>query len=176
MSSRKQNEMWPTFGGNWTSGATFSDCRSFRYALWRRWASAGEHHRMVAFIGVNPSVADEHYDDRTITRCINFAKRWGFDGMYMLNAFAHVQTKLVSLKLAEQHIGQHSDATMLKYCDDGTTMVAAWGNHCPQWRADAITKLIGREMQCLGRNTNGTPKHPLFLRADTKPELFWQPQ
>jgi len=180
MSKNVQGELWTNtlfdVHDDWNSGATFADCRSFRYALWRRWPSAGEHHRMVAFIGVNPSVANEYENDRTITRCINFAESWGYDGMLMLNAFAHVQTKLGSLKLANQHIGQENDATMLAYRDEGATMVAAWGNHCPQWRADTITKLLGRELQCLGRNTNGTPRHPLFLRADTKLEPFWQPQ
>ena len=68
------------------SGAGFSLCRTWRYKLWRRWSSAGP---IVAFIGLNPSTADELNDDPTIRRCIGFARHWGFGGMYMLNVFAY---------------------------------------------------------------------------------------
>lgn len=158
------------------SGAEFSECRTLRYSLWRRWTVAGKPSRKIAFIGVNPSVADEQKNDRTIKRCIDFAKAWGYDEFLMLNAFAHVQTKLGKLKLGREHIGEANDATMLRYRDEATVMIAAWGKHCPQWRADEIAELLGRELKCLGRNKNGSPKHPLYLRADTKPEPFWQPQ
>lgn len=37
---------------------------------------------------LNPSTADENVDDPTIRRCINFAKDWGYGGMYVGNLFA----------------------------------------------------------------------------------------
>lgn len=46
---------------------------------------------MVAFVGLNPSYADESINDPTIRRSINFAKEWGSEGTYMLNAYALVQ-------------------------------------------------------------------------------------
>jgi hypothetical protein len=48
--------------------------------------------RTVAFIGLNPSTADETTDDPTVRRCVGFAKRWGYDRMVMLNAFAYRAT------------------------------------------------------------------------------------
>ena len=65
--------------------ATFSPCRRWRYTLLRRWEPANLI--VVAFIGLNPSTADETLDDPTIRRCIGFAKAWGAGGMYMLNLF-----------------------------------------------------------------------------------------
>jgi hypothetical protein len=47
--------------------------------------------KMVAFIRLNPSYADESINDPTIRRSINFAKEWGFEGIYMLNAYTLVQ-------------------------------------------------------------------------------------
>lgn len=44
--------------------ATFSPCRVYRYALWRRWGSG----QYAMFIGLNPSTADEYSDDPTIRR------------------------------------------------------------------------------------------------------------
>lgn len=50
---------------------TFSQCRRFRYTLVRERDAALPK---VAFIGLNPSTADETQDDPTIRRCIGFAK------------------------------------------------------------------------------------------------------
>lgn len=56
------------------SNAEFNKDRTHRYALQRKWGK-GERH--ILFIGLNPSRADETFNDPTITRCINFAKDWG---------------------------------------------------------------------------------------------------
>ena len=39
-------------------------------------------------IGLNPSTADENENDPTITRCINFAKSWGYGSVCVTNLFA----------------------------------------------------------------------------------------
>jgi hypothetical protein len=145
------------------SGAIFSECGKYRYSLWRRW---GPGLKTVAFICVNPSVANEQENDPTITRCINFAKAWGFDRLMVLNAFAFVKTKLGRMKLDRQHIGELNDEILLQHRNDGTVMVAAWGNHCPHWRAEEVVSLLARDLMCLGQNKNGSPKHPLMQPAD----------
>ena len=61
-----------------TAGAQLSQCRRFRYRLWRVWDGALPS---VLFIMLNPSIADECDDDPTIRRCIGFAKAWGFGGI-----------------------------------------------------------------------------------------------
>lgn len=65
--------------------AILSQDRKYRYVLSRIW---DESKPMVVIIGLNPSTADEKDDDNTITKCINFAKQWGYGGLYMLNLFA----------------------------------------------------------------------------------------
>ena len=69
--------------------AQLSTCRKYRYALWRTWDEAKPQ---VMIIGLNPSTADETKDDPTITRCINFAKAWGYGGVCMANLFAYRAT------------------------------------------------------------------------------------
>ena len=71
------------------SGAIFSSCRKYRYALWRNW---DETKPCVMIIGLNPSTADENENDPTITRCINFAKSWGYGGVCVTNLFAYCAT------------------------------------------------------------------------------------
>jgi hypothetical protein len=84
------------------SGADFSPCRTWRYKLSRRWSLTGP---MIAFVGLNPSTADEIDDDPTVRRCIGFARRWGFSGMYMLNVFAYRSTNPRELRTATDPVG-----------------------------------------------------------------------
>jgi hypothetical protein len=106
------------------SGASFSPCRTWRYRLSRRWLPAGP---MIAFIGLNPSTADEVNDDPTVRRCIGFARRWGFGGMYMLNVFGYRSTKPQALRTAADPIGPRTDAVLRTTCRRSTMVVACWG-------------------------------------------------
>jgi hypothetical protein len=153
----------------------FSPCRRFRYTLVREWDATLPK---VAFIGLNPSTADETQDDPTIRRCIGFAKTWGKGGLLMLNLYAFRATKPADMWKAEKRavdiIGGRSNWTeaLLRYaaehgCD---LVIAAWGNH-GKGRGDAVaSKWPG--LKCLGRNGDGSPKHPLYLKADLQPEAL----
>ena len=160
---------------DWTNGAAFSVCRTWRYALWRRW-NTGLSCDMVAFVGLNPSYADESINDPTIRRCINFAKDWGFEGIYMLNAYAFRATDPRNMKAASNPVGPKNDQLLRYYSGKAITIVACWGAHCEPKREVVVCEVIGKLVMSLGTTKNGRPKHPLYLRADTKPEPFWQPK
>lgn len=156
------------------AGAEFSDCRTHRYALWRRWQWQGFANQ-VMFIGLNPSTADETEDDPTIRRCIRFAKDWDYGGLLMMNAFAFRATDPKDMKSASDPVGPANDEAFGQRRSQVGLIVAAWGVHCPLEREIAVCLAIGKTIHCLGRTKNGRPKHPLYLRADTKPEVFWTP-
>ena len=153
------------------SGAEFSECRTWRYALWRRW---DRQLSQVMFIGLNPSTADETADDPTIRRCIRFAKDWGYGGLLMMNAFAFRATDPRDMKAAKNPIGPGNDEALKFRQTQVGLIVAAWGAHCSPQRERAVCEIIGRPIHCLGKTKDGRPKHPLYLRADSKPELFWK--
>ncbi len=146
--------------------ATFSLCRSYRYKLQIVW---DETKPLAAFIGLNPSTADETQDDPTVRRCRGFAESWGCGGIRMLNLFAYRATLPAFMKLAEDPIGAENRlADFLEGCNG--PHVACWGaNGSHRGRAEFISRLPP-ELQCLGRNSDGSPKHPLYLKADTKLE------
>lgn len=141
--------------------AVFSPCRTWRYTLTRHWADPV---RIVAFIGLNPSTADEANDDPTIRRIIGFAKDWGFDGLLMLNAFAYRSTDPQGLKIVTDPIGPDNDRHLVESAAKAEIVVACWGNP-GLWfgRQAQVVKLLGDKLHCLGKNQNGTPKHPLYL-------------
>lgn len=162
------------------SGAYFSPCSTWRYALWRQWDYANN----VMFIGLNPSTADERTNDMTITKCIGYAKRWGFGGIYMLNLFAFVSTMPEGMYLADDPIGPGNDEALSYYRTKVGLVVAAWGGSVPvryrprirwQSRIQQVLECIGRPVECLGRTNDGSPRHPSRLGYDTPRELFWSP-
>lgn len=157
-------------------GAQFSDCRTYRYALWRRWREDSH----VMFIGLNPSTADETQDDPTIRRCIGFAKAWGFGGLYMLNLFAYRATSPKDLKKAANPTGPENDNYLSMYLHKEGLNIACWGNHGRYLnRAAEVISLLGESnLSVLGMTKMGQPKHPLYIKGSTQLEamcLYYKP-
>ncbi|WP_351189859.1 DUF1643 domain-containing protein [Shewanella sp. TB4-MNA-CIBAN-0142] len=139
--------------------AELSDCRNYRYSLWRTWDSEKPY---VLFIGLNPSTADEVDDDPTIRRCIEFAKKWGYGGLCMANLFAYRATNPSDMKLTQDPIGKNNDIWLLQLATGAGVVVAAWGNNGTfLGRSTAVLKLIDN-LKCLNINKSGEPAHPLY--------------
>ena len=143
--------------------ATFSNCRKYRYALSRSW---DDKKKIVLFIGLNPSTADEKKDDPTIRRCINYAQSWGYGGLQVANLFAYRATKPVKLKNVENPVGDDNDQQLIKLSKMADLTVAAWGNEGVLFNRDKqVIKLIPNLM-CLKINKSGQPAHPLYQKKD----------
>ena len=65
--------------------AIFSECRKYRYQLHRQ---LGSHPSAVTFVMLNPSTADAYKNDPTVARCMDFALRWDFGRLIVVNLFA----------------------------------------------------------------------------------------
>lgn len=151
--------------------ALLSDDRRFRYWLIRVW---DESLPMLCIIGLNPSTADEAQDDPTIRREITFAKRDGFGGILKLNLYAYRATEPKNMWRAQKAGtdiigGQRNWVDALKgYVSQHncTMVVAAWGRHGKKRGPDVAARWPA--MMCFGVNADGTPKHPLYLKADTE--------
>jgi len=79
-------------------GAEFSDCRKFRYALWRTW---DKDKPLIMFIGLNPSTANETDSDPTIRSVGRIAKSNDYGGFYMMNCFPYISTDPKGLNISE---------------------------------------------------------------------------
>jgi hypothetical protein len=148
-----------------TGDARFSECRRFRYWLLRTWAADLP---TIAFIGLNPSVADTKFDDKTVRKCQRFARRWEYGRLLMLNIYAFRATDPKDMRKAADRLdisgGKRNSLGMLcQYLEDFEVKktVAAWGRGAPVLGAEA-TRVIP-EMFCLAKNKDNSPKHPLYI-------------
>lgn len=156
--------------------AKISKCEKYRYSLERIW---DENKSLVAFIALNPSTADEVNNDKTIKRCIDFAKSWGVGGMYMFNVFAYRATDPTDMKAQEYPIGSENDKFLAKL-PNVDKIIVCWGNDgLHRDRANQVREILKNTEQnklyCLDINKNGEPKHPLYVHGSTKPTLYEYP-
>lgn len=157
---------------NGPTDALFSLDRVYRYALWRRWSDGP----VVAFLGLNPSTADEVNDDPTVRRCVGYAHDWGFGAMVMLNIFAFRSTNPKGLLSISDPVGKENDSTIIKFAGWCSKIVAAWG----AWgsyagrgaQVRALVREQGKELWMFGLTMNGQPKHPLYLAKTEKPKVW----
>ena len=141
----------------------------YRYRLWRQWRHGS---KFLLWVMLNPSTADADVDDPTIRRCIEFSRRDGFDGLRVCNLFAWRATKPVVLRSLTDPVGEANDIMILSEAAGSISVVAAWGrvHRVLQPRADAVLHMLsldGHAVQCLGRNADDSPRHPLYLAKST---------
>jgi hypothetical protein len=149
------------------SGAFFSDCRKHRNLLWRIW---NDTKPKVAFIGLNPSNADETKPDPTITRVISFAKEWGYGGIYMTNLFTFVSSNPDDLLTCGDAVGE-ADKWIALAAKQSEKIIFAWGNFKQaRTRAEAVAEKY--DGYALVLNKNGSPRHPLYVKGSTVPVPF----
>lgn len=149
--------------------ATISDDQIYRYKLSRTWDSTKS---TILFIGLNPSIADETIDDPTITRCLNYAKDWGYGTLLMANLFAFRSTYPKDIYLTDNPIGNENDNYILECVAQSDLVVACWGNNGIYMDRENIIKELIPNLYCLKKNKNGTPHHPLRLPRDIRPIPF----
>lgn len=149
--------------------ANISKDKIYRYTLSRTWDSTKP---TVLFIGLNPSIADENIDDPTITRCINFAKDWGYGTLLMANLFAFRSTYPKEIYLIDDPIGKDNDHYILECVKQSDLIIACWGNSGTYMDREKIIKELVPNLYCLQKNKNGTPHHPLRLPRDINPIPF----
>ncbi|MCP2728314.1 DUF1643 domain-containing protein [Limnofasciculus baicalensis] len=146
----------------------------YRYSLWREWDTNAPR---VAFVMLNPSRADATNDDPTLRRCINFAQSWGYGSLEVVNLFAYRASKPAELKKVTDPVGSENDHYLEKAIKSADKIIVAWGNHgILRHRYKVVLNMLagldGLQLYCLGTTKKGHPRHPLYLKSDTKPVTY----
>ena len=161
-----------------TSEAIFSPCKKYRYVLTRVW---NKDKPSLVWLMLNPSVADHIKNDRTVSKCIKFAKIWGYGGITVLNIFALRSTDPKQFYKADDPVGPKNTGYIFHHAAN-RRVVVAWGTHGKYLNRGLVIleKLKkwasfheGMRVVCLGTTKDGFPKHPLFVKGDTEP-IKWE--
>lgn len=145
----------------------FSDDKLYRYSFQCVWG-AGE--KSIMFVGLNPSMSEGL--NPTLTRCINFAKQWGYDSCYILNLFAYRAKTPALLRQTSAPIGEDNDKWLLETAQKVDKIIFAWGTHGDFLNRDAEVIALLPEAFCLETTKNGFPKHPLYVKSNIQPSIF----
>lgn len=154
--------------------AWLSSCGRYRHALGRHW---DREKGFALFVGLNPSTADADADDPTIRRCVRFAHDWGFGGLEMCNLYDWRATDPKQLPRLGFAVSDKNDPTLRCRAADAGIVIAAWG--AVPWAQDRIDEVFRKvfneekRWHCLKFTKSDFPQHPLYVRAATKPILFW---
>lgn len=145
----------------------------YRYTLTREWDKSI---KKVVFIMLNPSTADAYNDDQTIKRCINFAMKWGYGSLEVVNLFAYRATDWTELKEVMDPIGSENDRYIMDAVKSAEKVVLAWGNNCSfsKRHRKVLKMLLSYRTNCLKMNKSGHPAHPLYVKSDIQPRTFTQ--
>lgn len=155
--------------------AVFSPDRRYRY-VWERDWSMGDPARVMTFIMLNPSLADEQRQDPTVTRCLRRAVDGGYNVLRVLNLFARISPYPKDLLADHDPVGPYNDRHIERECKGSSMVIAAWGSFklvAP--RALAVRKLLdasGIRLHYLRLTGTGKPWHPLHLPYTEGPKLW----
>lgn len=145
------------------SGALFSDCRKFRYRLWRIWDDTKP---LAMYIGLNPSTANAFKLDNTVTKVGKVSKHNGFGGFYMMNLFSLVSQYPEDLLTCENPI-MDNDIHLLEVSKICHEVVFCWGVFKEsKKRCQQIIEMFPNAL-CFKHTKDGSPWHPLYCKDTT---------
>ncbi|MDR6381773.1 DUF1643 domain-containing protein [Paraburkholderia caribensis] len=161
-------------------GCILSDCGTYRLSLWREWDKSLPR---VAALMLNPSTASHLVTDPTDTRIFTRAVAMGFGRYEIVNLFPLRSTDPDVLLTHPDPIGPRrggisADGAILDAVSAASMVWCAWGAHpAAAARAAEVMDLIRmtgmrNKLYHLGLNKDGSPKHPLYIAASTRPKLF----
>ncbi|MEL6329862.1 MAG: DUF1643 domain-containing protein [Planctomycetota bacterium] len=156
--------------------ASFSRCRRFRTTLTRVWDDALP---TLGWVILNPSTADARSDDPTIRRCVRFGVDNAFGSIVVENLFTLRATDPRELARDAAPVGPRADCALRRLAGRTDTIVLAWGavpTSTPRAFRDLRRERIERtlevlapaDLRVLGRTKDGSPRHPLYARADAR--------
>lgn len=155
-------------------GATFSTCGRYRHTLTRDWTPEGAEPLTIMFIGQNPSVARAEVSDPTCDKELRFAKQWGFTRYVKTNMLDWRATKPKDVP-DDPAVARSADnlPAILREAELAAEILMAFGK-LHKRHAEIVDRTIRalretrKPLNCLELNKDGSARHPLYIRSDTK--------
>lgn len=149
--------------------------KCYRYTLKRVWDTSLPS---VMWLMMNPSVATECGDDRTVAKCQRYARAWGYGSILVGNTFAYRCTDQERLTEVPDPVGPDNDAALLAMAQEADRVIAAYGTPRIKMllpRGPQAVQMLQRHnipVYAMKVGVNGRPCHPLYLPGSLQPTLL----
>ncbi|GBR09690.1 DUF1643 domain-containing protein [Asaia siamensis] len=149
------------------------DC--YRYRLHRIW---DERKPSIMWLMMNPSVATEYGDDRTVAKCQRYARSWGYGAMFVGNSFAYRCTDQKRLLDVDDPVGPGNNEALLAMAREADKVILAYGSPThPTLRKQGSKVALslheaGIHLYVMRLSKGGRPEHPLYLPGTLEPTLL----
>lgn len=144
---------------------------SYRYTL--RIPIAGSGRGTCLFIMANPSTAvvvdGQFNSDPTVTRCLGYARRWGYGALIVENVRAWRETDPKLVPADPLAIGPENDLRIQRSAVAAELIVCGWGSLGGSRGIEVLRALAPLRPHALKLNADGAPSHPLYLAGDLRP-------
>ena len=159
--------------------AILSDDQRKRFLLSRWWGPG----KRVPFLMMNPSTANAYVDDATIRKDMGFARKWGYDGIDVVNLSARRSRDPKDLVQADLAWDTENYGHIVTIARAAELIVCAWGcestlrrlrSFAHPWSIlnSLLNDVPSLRLMCLGRTIGGVPRHPLMLSYNTPLEDY----
>lgn len=153
----------------------FCDCNkenNCRFVLAKK-----ETKNLLICIGVNPSKANKKESDATMNKLCEILKSNGYNGYVMLNLYPLINARPKNLpnnledKIYKQNLEKIKNilaeftTSDILLCYGTQIKTRSYLSDCLNEIKNFCTK---RKLKCLGTTKYGFPKHPLYLKKNTK--------
>ncbi len=107
---------------------------------------------------------------------MQFAQRWQYAALSVVNLFGYRTPYPTELKQADDPVGEENDRYLLQAVEEADRVVLAWGN----WgslagRDRTILTLLAphqSKLTYLQLNRSGQPRHPLYIKRSILPQSY----
>lgn len=156
---------------DWIGDATFSGGGKYRYTLIRafyQWTIDAH----CVFIMLNPSTAVASFSDPTVRRCEGYTRLWGYKALVVVNLFGLRSTDPKQLYKDADPVGPENDRFIMHHVRKAGVVICAWGVHGKfMGRGGKVLDMVKEyRPQYLKLSKLGVPMHPLYLKANLKPQ------
>ena len=146
----------------------------YRYRLERDISPVGNI--TIAFIGINPSTADETIDDNTVKNLKVFSANNNAKKMIIGNVFAYRSTDVKGLSKTTEPVGIDNDKALERIINEADILVPFWGSRTKlraalRPRLDEVMSMLvksGKPIKALGITSTNDPRHPQGVSYNTK--------
>ena len=165
----------------WQAEAQISICGRYRWMLHRPIQARNRDSaptRVLVFVGLNPSRANETRDDPTLRRLQGFAEVWGYHHLVVLNLFARISASPSILSRCTEPVGSSNDQILRCWFErwkrqSTWDLWLGWGNGGSLMkRNESVLKMVSEASDpeenhrlpfVVGLTKAGHPRHPLYL-------------